>query len=72
MIEILIMDRAFTWTNLRDVLCLAKLDRVLVLADWETKFPLATTSMVRRAITDHSSLFINWHFQYKTIKEIPV
>ena len=36
-----IADRLFTWSNLQDRPILARLDKVLIFNDWETRFALA-------------------------------
>jgi hypothetical protein len=52
--------RTFTWSNNLADPILAKLDRILVTADWDTKYPLAKMKMLRRGVSDHCSLRIDF------------
>lgn len=53
LIEIPITDRRFTWSNIRENLSLAKLDKVLVSTEWESKFNLSLCETLPRSTSDH-------------------
>ena len=54
-----IYDRSFTWSNLRDKPVLARLDRVMVTAEWESHFPLAILRSLPRPTSDHVPLCLD-------------
>jgi len=53
LMDLPISDHLFTWSNLQDTHVLARLDRVLVLADWDTIFSLASLRSLSRTTSDH-------------------
>lgn len=48
LIEISFLDQQFTWSNMREYPCLAKLDRVLISDAWETRFGLSKVYSIPR------------------------
>jgi endonuclease/exonuclease/phosphatase family metal-dependent hydrolase len=51
--------RKFTWANSRRVPTYERLDRVLVIMEWEQNFPLATVEALNRKISDHTPLLLS-------------
>ncbi|KAK1310058.1 hypothetical protein QJS10_CPA08g01031 [Acorus calamus] len=49
---------AFTWSNMREVPTLAKLDRVLICPDWEEAFPRCSVQGLPRITSDHTPLLL--------------
>lgn len=59
MIDISIMDRRYTWPNLRENPCLAKLDRIMVPPEREERYPLASTRTCTRLTLDYVPLYLD-------------
>jgi len=51
--------RKYTWANYVEVPTFEKLDRILVITDWEQKFPLASIQALTREISDHTPLLLD-------------
>jgi hypothetical protein len=51
--------RRFTWANYAEVPSYERLDRILVITEWEQKFPLATVQTLSREISDHTPLLLD-------------
>ena len=51
--------RKYTWANYAEVPTYEKLDRILVIADWEQKFPLASVQALTREISYHTPLLLD-------------
>jgi hypothetical protein len=49
----------FTWANHLQNLTYEKLDRILMVTEWEQKFPMSTVQTLNRDISDHTPLFLN-------------
>jgi hypothetical protein len=49
----------FTWANHLQNLTYEKLDRILMVTEWEQKFPMSTVQALNRDISDHTPLFLN-------------
>lgn len=58
LIDMPLTDRLFTWSNIRLNPIMAKLDRVLVLDNWDVKFPLAQISSLQRPTSDHIHILL--------------
>ena len=56
LIEIPLVDRAYTWSNRRDEPTLVRLDRCFVSLDWDTVFPNTTLRSLSRFASDHVPL----------------
>lgn len=41
LLDLPVMDRKYTWPNMRENSSLVKLDRILISPRWESEFPLA-------------------------------
>jgi exonuclease III len=52
-------SRRYTWANYAEVLTYEKLDRILVIIDWEQKFPLASVYALTQEILDHTPLLLD-------------
>jgi endonuclease/exonuclease/phosphatase family metal-dependent hydrolase len=59
-IEISDPSRSFSWTNNQKAPILAKLDRILVLVEWELKFPEAKVVQLPRGVSDHNPLKVTF------------
>jgi len=57
--EIVMSGRQYTWAGPGDNPTYEKLDRILVTAEWEDQFPLATIEPRDRNISDHTPLVLN-------------
>lgn len=55
-LEIPLLDRAFTWTNNREYPTLVKLDRVFVNLSWDHTFPNTSLTSLTRHASDHVPL----------------
>ena len=53
LIDILLQGGFFTWSNSREVVSKARLDRFLFFADWEDKFPSVSQRRLPRLLFDH-------------------
>lgn len=56
------LDRAgprYTWSNKQECPIFAKLDRILVTTDWETRFPLCLAWSLTRVGSDHSPIILD-------------
>jgi endonuclease/exonuclease/phosphatase family metal-dependent hydrolase len=53
-------SRSFTWTNNQKAPIMATLDRILITTNWETRYPLARTSMLPKGVSDHNPLMITY------------
>ena len=53
LIDILLQGGFFTWSNSREVVSKARLDRFLFFADWEDKFPSVSQQRLPRLLSDH-------------------
>lgn len=49
----------YTWTNKQGCPVLAKLDRILVTTEWESKFPLCLSWSLTRVGSDHSPIILD-------------
>ncbi|XP_071680542.1 uncharacterized protein [Lolium perenne] len=58
LIEILLLDRQFTWSNQQNPPILARLDRVLVNQDWSLALPDSTLTSSARPTSDHVPLHL--------------
>lgn len=56
LIELPLLDRAYTWSNRRDTPTLARLDRAFVNLAWDHKFPNTNLSSLTRFNSDHVPL----------------
>lgn len=65
-VEIPLVDRAYTWSNKRDVPTLVRLDRVFVNLMWDAAFPNTALSSLTRYASDHVPLLL--HAYTKTPK----
>jgi hypothetical protein len=54
--ELEILGRTFTWANTLTNPRFEKLDRILMLTEWEQNFPLANVMALCRGISDHTAL----------------
>jgi hypothetical protein len=57
--EIEMSGRQYTWAGSGDDPTFEKLDRVLVSAEWEQKFPLTIVHAKDRSNSDHTPLLLN-------------
>jgi hypothetical protein len=57
--EIQLSGRNYTWANNLANPTFEKLDRVLVITEWEEKYPLTMVHVVTRGILDHTPLLLN-------------
>jgi hypothetical protein len=57
--ELEMSGRNFIWANNLAMPTFEKLDRILVTAEWEEKFPLAMVRALSREISDHTPLLLN-------------
>ena len=53
LIDIPLQGGFFTWSNSREVVSKARLDRFLFSADWEDKFPFVSQQCLPRLLFDH-------------------
>lgn len=58
LLEIPLVDRAFTWSNKRDSPILARLDRCFVNLKWDVFFPNTSLTSLTRAASDHVPLLL--------------
>ena len=49
----------YMWANYAEVPTYEKLDHILVITDWEQKFPLAAVQALTREISDHTPLLLD-------------
>jgi len=56
LIEIPLVDRAYTWSNCRDNPTLVRLDRCFINLDWDACFPNTALSSLTRFASDHVPL----------------
>ena len=54
--ELEMTGRKYTWANYAEVPTYEKLDRILVIIEWEQKFPLASIQALTLEISDHTPL----------------
>lgn len=59
LMEILLYDRQYIWSNMRDNPSLARLDRVFVLQEWEERYPLASIASLARPTSDHVPIYLS-------------
>ncbi|CAN6374258.1 unnamed protein product [Urochloa humidicola] len=59
LLEIPLLDRAYTWSNKRDVPTLVRLDRAFINLAWDEKFPNSLLSSLTRFTSDHVPLRLN-------------
>lgn len=59
LLEIVLQNRKYTWSNERESPTLVHLDRVFCNPDWETCFPLASLQALSSSISDHCPLFLS-------------
>lgn len=82
MINVSIIDRRYTWSNLREDPCLSKLDKIMVSSDWEDKYLHASGKTCIRLTLDHVPLHLDkrekldmprrgFHFEKKMWLENP-
>ena len=48
----------FTWSNFREVAARSRLDRFLLSADWEEKFPFVCQCCLPRLMSDHFPILL--------------
>ena len=53
LIDIPLQGGSFTWSNSREVVSKARLDRFLFSTDWEDKFPSVSQQHLPRLLSDH-------------------
>ncbi|KAL4609846.1 hypothetical protein ACB092_08G010200 [Castanea dentata] len=53
LINLPLQGGTFTWSNFREVVSKARLDRFLFSADWEDKFPIVSQKRLSRLCSDH-------------------
>lgn len=58
LLEIPLVDRAYTWSNKRETPTLVRLDRCLVNLDWDLMLPNTCLSSLTRFVSDHVSLLL--------------
>ncbi|KAK1313371.1 hypothetical protein QJS10_CPA06g01149 [Acorus calamus] len=58
LIDIPTRNQAFTWSNLREIPSLARLDRILLDAEWEAQFPRCEVVALPRVVSDHVPLLL--------------
>lgn len=56
LMDLLVVDKKYTWSSLRESPSLAKLDRILVSPEWEYHYPLAVVQACHRLTSDHVPL----------------
>lgn len=59
LIEILLHDRQFTSSNMREDPCLAKLDRILISDNWEARFDLSRVYSCPRPTSDYTPICLD-------------
>lgn len=59
LVDLLLLGRAFTWSNKREVPYFAKLNHFLVSDDWEAVFPLTSQDDLLAPISDHVPLLLD-------------
>ncbi|KAF8658077.1 hypothetical protein HU200_059542 [Digitaria exilis] len=59
LLEIPLVDRAFTWSNKRDNPTLVRLDRCFINLDWDAFFPNTCLTSLTRATSDHVPLLLS-------------
>ncbi|KAG2622330.1 hypothetical protein PVAP13_3NG329201 [Panicum virgatum] len=59
LIEIPLVDRAYTWNNKRDIPTLVRLDRCFINLAWDDSYPNTTMSSLTRFASDHVPLFVS-------------
>ena len=59
LIELPLLDRAYTWSNNRAVPTLQKLDRVFINLDWDLIFPNSSVSSITRFVSDHVPIIVS-------------
>lgn len=64
------IDRLYTWSNIRVRPSLVKLDRVFIFEEWDNKFDLALAYSVRRPTSDHVLLCLTSGEITKSLKRI--
>jgi hypothetical protein len=52
-------DRKYIWANNLATPTYEKLDRILMMTEWEEKFPLSTVQALTREVSDHTPLLLN-------------
>jgi hypothetical protein len=57
--EIELTGRRFTWANSLPCRTIEKLDSVLMITEWEFKFPLVTVQALDRGVSDHTPLLLD-------------
>jgi endonuclease/exonuclease/phosphatase family metal-dependent hydrolase len=57
--ELELSDRQFMWTNNLQTPSFEKLDQILVITEWELKYPMVTVNTLPRVISDHTPLLLN-------------
>lgn len=59
LLDLLTVERKYMWSNLRENPSLAKLNKILVLPEWETHFSMATVGIYHKLTSDHVTLKLN-------------
>ena len=59
LIELPLLDRAFTWSNKRSSPTLERLDRAFINLAWDAVFPNSTLSSMTRRTSDHVPLIVH-------------
>src|SRR6266540_5587974 len=57
--EIELTGRQFTWANSLPTTTFEKLDRVLMMIEWQFKFPLVSVQALDRGLSDHTPLLLD-------------
>jgi hypothetical protein len=52
-------ERRFTWASSAEKPTFEKLDRILVITDWEQNFPISMVEALTRELSDHTPLLLN-------------
>lgn len=59
LIEISLLDRQFTWSNIREDPYLVMLDRVLVSYTWEARFGQSKVYSIPKPMSDHAPICLD-------------
>lgn len=56
LIDIILMDKLYIWSNMSEDPCLAEHDKVMRLNSWNNKFGFAKAHSIPRPTSDHASI----------------
>ncbi|KAK1311565.1 hypothetical protein QJS10_CPA07g00786 [Acorus calamus] len=59
LLDVPLQNASFTWSNLREVPSLARLDRILLDSEWETHFTDCAVECIPRITSDHAPLLLS-------------